>query len=486
MKHVARTFIYALVAVSSYPEKASAQLAPGDPATGFTLGDWVTGVTGATDIEFMPDGRGVITRKSGQVVVVDRDGNFMKNPAFTFTGVDASSEKGLLGVARDDNDNLYFYVSNGPSNADKHRVYKAQIAADGTVTVNLENPIVSGGLEGPANHDGGGMVVHKGQLYIGVGDTGANDTPPRNMYGACLNRANGKILRVNLDGSIPEDNPLVNREVVTGCSARVGVNYEMLPPDKRIYAWGFRNPWRFWIDPRTDLLWIGDVGETSQEEITVGGLGSNHGWPFNEGTRNYPVPLGGLNACSAMTPATDCTAPQDTYAHDGSQASVTGGLVPSEGCGWGAYEKKYFFADYNRNLVWTIDLKPDRSGAVPGSRALFATVAARSGLVSFRMGPDGAMYLVGHQAAAIKRIAPNSVPATCNAAQPPPGGSGGGGGGSGGDGTAVTGGTGTAPVPAPGTDSGGCSCSFSPRSSRAATLGLILFLGAAIARRRRR
>jgi GTP-binding protein len=91
------------------------------------------------------------------------------------------------------------------------------------------------GLEGPANHDGGGLVIHKGQLYIGVGDTGANATPPSNKYAACLNKANGKILRVNLDGTTPADNPLATLETATGC-ATVNAPFTMAPPDKGVVS----------------------------------------------------------------------------------------------------------------------------------------------------------------------------------------------------------------------------------------------------------
>ena len=245
-----------------------------------------------TDIAFLSDGRAVVLRKDGRgLVVVARRHAMIKQRGRMLT-VDIGSEKGLLGVVIDGDDNLYFYASTGDDNANKHKVYKARAAADGTVTVDLANPIVTGGLEGPANHDGGGMVIHKGQLYIGVGDTGANNTPPQNKYGACLNKPNGKILRVNLDGTIPADNPLTALAMVTGCADRDRRHFEMAPPDKRIYAWGFRNPWRFWIDPQTDLMWIGDVGETTQEEITVGGKGSNHGWPFDEGTVKYAAAAG--------------------------------------------------------------------------------------------------------------------------------------------------------------------------------------------------
>ena len=381
-------------------------------------------------------------------------------------------------------------------------MYKARAAADGTVTVDLNNPLVSMGLEGPANHDGGGLVIHEGHLYIAVGDTGANNTPPRNMYGACLNKANGKILRVKLDGTVPTDNPLVGMAMVTGCTARTDVNYAPAAPDTRIWTWGFRNPWRFWIDPQTDLLWIGDVGETTQEEITVGGKGANHGWPFNEGTRKYTAPLGGLADCTAMTPSSACVPPADSYPR-GEGISVTGGLMPRSGCGWGAYENRYFFGDYDSGRVWTLDVKPDRTGAVAGSRKLFARLPGDS-VVSFKMGPDGAMYLAAHAQGSIIRLAPRTIPAGCAAAVVPPdggagtGGAGGATGGSsaggsgaggstGGRGGASGGNGGTGGAAAGTEDDGGCGCDVGGRAHGGVAGGLgLVILGGVIALRRRR
>ncbi len=193
----------------------------------------------------------------------------------------------------------------------------------------------------------------------------------------------------------------------------------MAPPDKRIWAWGFRNPWRFWIDPRTDLMWIGDVGETTQEEITIGGKGTNHGWPFNEGTIKYSAPLGGLSDCTMMTPNTACTPPAHAYPR-GDGTSVTGGLIPPTGCGWGAFENRYFFADYNRGVIWTLDVAGDRRSAVANSRKNFATTGTEDSIVSFRAGPDGAMYLASYNPGSVVRIAPKTVPAACQAAVAPP------------------------------------------------------------------
>jgi MYXO-CTERM domain-containing protein len=461
--------IFVLLALVT-PRLARAQLAAGEPAAQFELTDWVAGVPNATDIAFLPDGRAVVTLKSGEVALVGRDGVVLMPMAARFQ-VDNGDETGLLGVVSD-GATLYFYATTGSDYADKHRVYRATVGATGPITVDLANPVVTGGLAGSSNHVGGGMVIHKGQLYIGVGDAGFNRTPPVNQQAACLNKANGKILRVNLDGTVPADNPLTGLAAVTSCEVPDQGSFSMAAPDKRIFAWGLRNPWRFWIDPDTSLLWIGDVGEQAQEEITVGGKGANHGWPFNEGTVKY-ASVGGLMDCRQMVPPTDCVAPQDTYPHGSGDASVTGGLVPPSGCGWAGYERRYFFGDYVLDTVWTLDLKPDRTGAVAGSRKPFAMVPNP---VSFRMGPDNALYVVSHEGGAVRRIAPRGLRPTCQAATVPDAGVAGGDAGTGGAGGAGGSGGGGSPAdarpapdaardasvssdaPAAGGKSSGCSC----------------------------
>ena len=397
---------------------AHAQLEAGDPADGFELARWASDMREATDIAFLSDGRAIVTRKTGEIAVLHHDGAVQQATAARVE-VDSGSEKGLLGVVVDAEDNAYFFASTGDTDADKHGVFRGQVADDGEVDIDLDNNLIGPGLEGPANHDGGGMVIYRGQLYVGVGDTGANASPPVNRYGNCLNKPNAKILRINLDGSIPADNPLVGLTEVTGCRDR-RADYELLPPDERIYAWGLRNPWRFDIDPVTGLLWIGDVGEVTEEEITVGGKGAHHGWPFFEGTVEFGA-LGGVADCMQTQPPTPCTPPVHAYPRsDG--VSVTGGVIPTAGCGWGDYEGRYFFADWGSHRVWTIDLNADRTGAMPMSRRQFARSER---LVSFRMGPDGAMYWVSFSGN-IERLAPKEIPGACSgtfpqAAAPPDG-----------------------------------------------------------------
>ncbi|MFI5217371.1 MAG: PQQ-dependent sugar dehydrogenase, partial [Candidatus Limnocylindria bacterium] len=215
MRRIASLLIAAAAWIGAPPD-AWAQLDPAFVGKLSVDTAFVTGAGSATDIAFSGDGRALVTRKTGQIVVRHADGSTALI-AYPFGGtLDTASEKGLLGVVADpnvaQNRAFYFYVSNGPT-LDKHRVYRAVLGeSSDTLTVDPVPVIAASrgfgpGLEGPANHDGGGMVIHDGHLYVAVGDTGANASPPTNKYGSCLNKGNGKILRVNLDGTVPGDNP---------------------------------------------------------------------------------------------------------------------------------------------------------------------------------------------------------------------------------------------------------------------------------------
>jgi MYXO-CTERM domain-containing protein len=376
---------------------------------------YVTGVNGATDIAWSGD-RAVITTKNGTVWVRRADGT--KNQLTGLFGtVDTEIEKGLLGVVADPAtpNTFYFYVSNGTTDADKHRVLKGTLAENDTITIDAM-PIIAAsrnngpGLEGPANHDGGGLVIYEGQLYVGVGDTGSNATPPTNKYGSCLNKPNGKILRVNLDGSVPADNPLSNETMVTSCETVRGA-WGTAAPDKRIFAWGFRNPWRFWVDEHTGLFWIADVGELDAEEVSIGRGNEHYGYPFWEGRRDWstgqPSVDLGKSCDEEFAPSRPCTPAVYDYDHSGAnQSSIIGGLIP-EGCGWtDALEGSlyYFFADFNRNFIKALEVEPDRSGIVSDTAVDVGTF--QGGPASFRQGPDGGLYVVMNGAGAVYRFTP--------------------------------------------------------------------------------
>ncbi len=405
------------------------------PADVFALEEnWVAGLGLVTDFRFLPDGRVVVIEKTGGVSIRRTDGSLVGAGSFA---VDSDSEKGLLGLAVDPqfatNRRLYFYYSatnaDQGTDADRHRVVVRTLTGD---RLDASESILLRGLRGPANHDGGALDVGPdGLLYVGVGDTGCNSSQPAeaqmptNFYGTCLaddpqanGGGNGKILRIALDGSIPATNPLVGATNVSACGDACGVDLSpsrLGAPRADVFAWGFRNPFRLWVDPLTALVWVGDVGEISYEEIDVVRPGRHHGWPWREGARGF-----GSGKCSDVRVGTtpgglaiadgDCIDPAYWCKHDGAAAPVDGGCGSITGgqivdtCTWPApYRGRYVFGDFATNRLFTLTPTAARDG-VTGAREPLATTTG--GPVAIRTGTDGALYVAMVVEGRIARIAP--------------------------------------------------------------------------------
>lgn len=130
-----------------------------------------------------------------------------------------------------------------------------------------------------ANHRGGSLAFGPdGMLYVGFGDGGSQGDPF--ALAQDLTKWNGKLLRIDPRNgtaqqpyAVPPDNPFTR----PGTVAR-----------PEIWAYGFRNPWRFSFEPgATGRLWLGDVGQSTREEIDIVTKGANYGWSWFEGTRVY-------------------------------------------------------------------------------------------------------------------------------------------------------------------------------------------------------
>ena len=406
-------------------------------ANTFQLTTFASGLGQLTDFRFLPDGRVVTTDKTGVVRIRLTNGTIFQ--AGTFANVDSSSEKGLLGVELHPqfatNGRLFFYVSDGPSDIDKHRILSIVLNPDntlqcggaacapgtGSVQVLLSN------LKGPANHDGSGMAIGPdGKLYVGVGDTGCNSgVPPggtiTNFTGSCLTTANGKILRINIDGSIPSDNPLVGTQVhacnptSNTCSDDPRNDPVTGQPRTEIWSWGFRNPFRFTFDPMTGSLWVADVGEVTYEEVDLVTKGQHYGWPFREGGFGYPVST--CDTLGANGGGADCVDPKYFCVHggnttlpdggplDGSCQSITGGTF-LDTPGWpAAFQGRYWYGDNANGNVWTLTPNAARDGFVPSPRTSIGTGFGT--VIRFLVGPDGLLY-IGSVEGAIRILSPKA------------------------------------------------------------------------------
>jgi glucose/arabinose dehydrogenase len=328
-------------------------------------------------------------------------------------GVNSFDERGFLGVAFHpgyaSNGRLFTYTSEPNAGAPTFpSTVPAGIAPDHQNVVaewRVTNPGQAGSVVDPTsrrellrvdwpqfNHDGGDMAFGPDRkLYISMGDGGGADdadgqgfvtAPPQ--YPVCgnapivghqgdgngqkRNTPHGKILRIDVDGSssangqygIPADNPFVNMPGVLG----------------EIWAFGFRNPFRFSFDSLTGALIVGDVGQNDIEEIDVVVRGGNYGWNVKEGTLFFHINGNEVGfASKSPDPARtvpsgliDPVAQYDTH-HEGH--SAIGGYV-YRGTALTRLRGRYVFGDYS--LLFKFPTGPHDYGR------LFTTTVERAGL----------------------------------------------------------------------------------------------------------
>jgi glucose/arabinose dehydrogenase len=386
----------------------------GTPAADFDEADAVSGLSIPTAIAFLPDGRMLVTQLSGELFLV------AGGVATLLTTIDVcllpayfEGETGLLGIAVHPDfpadRSIYLYrtkrgtseefcglFSFGPEPVNE--VVRVKLEDDGTVdAASLE--VLLTGLRVPQGFHNGGVlrIGPDRKLYVGVGDTyeGDQEGPPgtsANPYAQDLGSLEGKILRLELDGSAPLDNPFVGQGGARG----------------EVFAVGFRNPWRMGFDPVTGRLWVGDVGEETIEEIDIVVAGGNYAWPRCEGT----LPVGCRESGDVD--------PVFAYSHSGADSlgvSVVGGAF-AQGGNFAALEDYYFFADFGDDpsygAVYRVPLNAARDGVAGAAQAV---VTNAGGPVDLVFGPDGALYYVAFIEGAVRRVTtsivspPDPVPA---------------------------------------------------------------------------
>jgi len=250
---------------------------------------------------------------------------------------EGGTEEGLLGLAFDPDyrDNGYFYVyytAVGPLRSVLSRFNRDQ---GDTGVADPESEVVIMEIAEPySNHNGGQLAFGSDAcLYIGVGDGGSGGDPLGN--GQNLSTPLGSILRIDVSGlsgpgdyTIPGDNPFVGTEGARG----------------EIWAYGLRNPWRFSFDSETGLLWAGDVGQSSWEEIDIITRGADYGWNIMEGFHCY-------------SPSTGCdqsglTLPLVEYDHS-QGCAVIGGYV-YHGDQIPSLQGDYVYGDYCSGNIWAL------------------------------------------------------------------------------------------------------------------------------------
>lgn len=308
----------------------------------------VASVAQPTSLTPLPDGRVLVTSKSGEIRTIT--GTTASAPLLTLP-VCTQSERGLLGLAVDPANagNLFaYYTADFGGGVCRNRVQQLALAGS-TLTagaVLLDNIPSQGG-----NHNGGDLHVGKdGYLYVGVGDSGCD---PRST-GSCqdsndaardLSLLNGKILRVTLAGDPAPGNPFLAAPGSVSCKTSFAAPGQVC---REIFSYGLRNPFRLGFDPNwpTTRFFINDVGGGAWEEIDDGASGADYGWNVREG----PCAIGSTTNCG---PAANVTNPVLAYSHaaTGCESIVGGAFVPNGA--WPGFDGAYLYGDFICGKIFT-------------------------------------------------------------------------------------------------------------------------------------
>lgn len=294
------------------------------------------------DLQNAGDGsnRLFLAEQGGVIWVFDLDDSTPSKVTFLDLSaqIELSREQGLLGFAfhPDYSNNGYFFVSYVEKDTGDSIIARYKVSGLNANTADSSSELIFLRVSQPtAIHQGGQIAFGPdGFLYIAFGDGG----PQFDGNGNGQNRATllGSLLRIDVDTpdggnnySSPASNPFKGNSD----------GYK-----EEIFAWGFRNPWRFSFDSLNGTLWLADVGQNSREEIDIVESGKNYGWAITEGS-------------TCLSSSSDCNKdgledPVYDYSHSAG-SSITGGFV-YRGSAISSLIAQYLFADFVSGRIWSL------------------------------------------------------------------------------------------------------------------------------------
>ena len=239
------------------------------------------GLTHPWGLAFLPDGRLLVTERSGNLRILDVQSGALTNPLAGTPTVFAQGQGGLLDVALhpDFEENRYVYLSfsePGPQGSASTALGRGRLVSQGSTAQDKAQSGSLAGFEvlfrqepklvGP-NHFGSRIAFSQNgeHLFLTMGERFQFD-PAQN-----LSNHLGTIVRLNHDGSVPEDNPFVGQE----------------DPEDEIWSYGHRNIESAAIHPQTGALWIAEMGPLGGDELNRPQAGNNYGWPVVSWGQNY-------------------------------------------------------------------------------------------------------------------------------------------------------------------------------------------------------
>ncbi|MFM2056008.1 MAG: hypothetical protein RLY71_393 [Pseudomonadota bacterium] len=329
-------------------------------------------------LAFLPDGRMLVTERPGRLRIVTPDGR-IGAPVAGLPAVDAGGQGGLLDVVLDpryaDNGLVYWSYSepgqgaevgrNGTAVARGKLVSTVGDTSGKTSPARLEQVQVIFRQQPKVDsraHFGSRLVfAPDGRLFVTLGERYSRKDDAQR-----LDNHLGKIVRIEADGSVPVDNPLVGQP---------GARPE-------IWSWGHRNVQGAAINPADGTLWATEHGPQGGDELNHVQRGRNHGWPVITHGRNY----GTGTRIGEGTERADVVAPVRTWVPVSMAPSGLAFLSSERYPGW---QGSLFLGALRGEVLWRMTLDGER---VKSEQRLLDGLNER--IRDVRQGPDGWIYLL--------------------------------------------------------------------------------------------
>ncbi|MGQ0835043.1 MAG: PQQ-dependent sugar dehydrogenase [Gammaproteobacteria bacterium] len=312
-------------------------------------------------LEFLPDGRLIVTERPGRLRIVATDGT-LSQPLAGVPNVAASGQGGLLDVALGpsfEKDRLVYLSfaepGDGGAGTAVARGRLGPKGLEGTQIIWRQTPKVDGG-----NHFGSRLAFARdGTLFVTTGDRFRHREKVQD-----LSTTVGKVVRINADGSIPKDNPFVGRD---------GARPE-------IWSFGHRSIQAAAIHPDTGDLWTIEHGARGGDELNRVLPGRNYGWPVI----TYGIDYSGLRIGEGTSKA---GMEQPVYYWD--PVIAPSGALFYTGDAYGDWRGSLFVGSMVPGLLVRLELK---DGRVAREERTLASLGER--IRDVRQGPDGLLYLI--------------------------------------------------------------------------------------------
>ena len=328
-------------------------------------------------VAFLPDGKFLVTERAGRLRVVEPTGRLNK-PVEGLPDVASGGQGGLLDVVLDadfsSNRMLYFCFSEpaGIGNGNSTALARATLSTDLTRLSDVKVIFSQKPKFASSLHFGCRIIESRapgvngkadGKLFLMLGDRYS-----RAPDAQTLTNHHGKIIRINKDGSVPLDNPFINRAGA-------------LP---EIWSYGHRNPQGAALAP-DGTLWMHEHGPQGGDEINLPKPGANYGWPVITFGENY----GGGQIGQGLTAQAGLEQPLHHWTPSIAPSGMA--FLTSERYGK-VWQGNLFVGSLKFAYLNRIELTAPYSGKVVRESKLISDVAER--IRDVRQGPDGLLYVL--------------------------------------------------------------------------------------------